>query len=340
MLEQAEACEQMGAPLNGVILRGAAADYAGRGPTYALMKHEAQARVGTAPALRLAGALHRMVLERRAPELATYYPSVGGSSAISGAWDAARALIEQQPDALRERIALPIQTNEVGRAVALLSGLMHISRAVGQQPIRLLEVGASAGLTLRFDAFGYTSAGREWGDLTGPVQLRDPWSGSEPDLGARVSIVERRGCDPHPIDPLSTAGRLALTSYVWPDQAARFERLRGAIELASRIPVTVDQASAADWVDQQLGTSTSTVTVVWHSVVMQYLTRDERERLDTVLAVKGRPAPVWRLAYEPAHEAVNGMYFKLSATEYRADGTNSTTTIGHGGGHGPPFYLA
>ncbi len=51
---------------------------------------------GSVPALRFAGALHRLVLERRAPALAVHYPSVGGTP--GDVWPAARAVVEEHLD--------------------------------------------------------------------------------------------------------------------------------------------------------------------------------------------------------------------------------------------------
>src|SRR5947209_4841585 len=42
-------------------------------------------------------------------------------------------------------------------------------------------------------------------------------------------VFERRGCDRNPIDPATEAGRIALLSYIWPDQRERFARIEAAI---------------------------------------------------------------------------------------------------------------
>lgn len=331
----------MGSPLNAVILIAAAADYEAGGITAEVLGGEELSPPGSVPSLRLTGALHRMVLERLAPELALYYPSVGGTAPIEGVWPAVRALMLEQTEAVRERVKYGVQTNEVARAVALLPGLLHIAKVTGNPKVRLLEVGASAGLTLRFQHFHYMSGEQTWGDPESPVQLTEPWRGTAPDLSQALEVVEVRGCDPFPIDPLSTDGRLTLTSYVWPDQTARLERLRGAFEIAARVPAAVDEASAADWVRDRLAEPTDAVTVVWHSVVMQYVPPAERDRLDEVLQNAELASPLWRLSYEPmrkpeSHETP----FRLLAREHRTDGSQVDTVIGHGGGHGPPFVLA
>lgn len=335
--QQAVECGRMGSPLYEALLAGAAEDYAAGGPTFAVLSDQESQPPGSVPSLRLTGALHRMVLERLAPDLAMHYPSVGGTAGINGAWSAARELIGAEPDAIKSRVALPVQTNEVARAAALLVGVIHAVRRSGMSKVRLLEVGASAGLTMRFDRFRFQDARSSYGPEDSPVVLTNPWAGQPPDLATEWELVERRGCDPSPIDPLSTEGRLTLTSYVWADQIHRLERLRGALQLAASTPAVVDRASASDWLRDRLAEPCDALTVVWHSVVMQYMTPDERARVDSVLTEARLPAPLWRLAYEPVRLG-SDYRFQLMATDC-SRGPAAAEVLAQGEGHGPPVTL-
>src|SRR5205823_9897640 len=112
-------------------------------------------------------------------------------------------------------------------------------------PVGLREIGASAGLNLRADAFRYAGAdGSVWGPEDPPVRLDPAWTAAPP-LDAPVRVVDRVGCDPHPIDATTPEGELRLASFVWPDQVERFTRLRGAVEVARRVPAEVVRAGAA-----------------------------------------------------------------------------------------------
>ena len=51
-----------------------------------------------------------------------------------------------------------------------------------------------------------------------------------------------------PVDATSTEGRLALTSFIWPDHLKRFERLRRALEVSGGIDVSLVTADALDYV--------------------------------------------------------------------------------------------
>ena len=154
------------------------------------------------PALQLMGALHRLVLEGRAPELARFYPSTGGTPDAPAARQALIDTVEQYHDVLPGLMQRPIQTNEVGRSAALLVGFLTVARQTGL-PLRVLEIGASAGLNLRWDHYRYTGPAGEWGDPDSPVEIAEAFTGQRPPLDLRPSVVERRGCDPHPLDPAS-----------------------------------------------------------------------------------------------------------------------------------------
>ena len=332
--EQAEHCRRMGSPLMTQLLEGAADDLDAGGPAADLLRpHEHDPR-GTVPALRLAGALHRLVLERRAPALALHYPTVGGTP--GDVWAAARTVIAEQHDDLRPLLRRPVQTNEVGRSAALYGGLLHVTAATGL-PVRLLEIGASAGLNLSVDRFGYDVAdGVVLGDPASPVRLTRPWTGALPPYDVAPRLVERRGCDPAPLDPASAADRLTLTSYVWADQLERFERLRAALGVAAAHPEPVERLPASAFLERELATPTPGVaTVVWHSVVWQYLDPGERRRVDELLDDAGRratdDAPLMRLSLEPHREDDGAFTLRLTS---RPGG--DAVVLADAEGHGPP----
>jgi hypothetical protein len=254
----------------------------------------------SALALRLMGGVHQLVLRGDAPELAAHYPSVGGVP--HEPWPAFVATLRAHAEELRALTRRPVQTNEVARCAAVLGGFLEVARLT-RLPLRLLEVGASAGLNLRFDHYRYELGVARWGPQDYPVLLRTRLSGRPP-LAVRPSIASRTGCDTHPVDPRTGAGRITLQSYIWPDQLERLERLRAALSVAAEVEAPVVRAGAADWVERQLGADREdNATVVFHSIVMQYLDDGERERLARALGDSGgaaRPdAPLAWLRMEP-----------------------------------------
>lgn len=282
---QARYCRQLGSPLYGGLLERAAADVLAGGPTWALLEPHLDDPAGSALALRFMGATHRLVLEGRAPELAGYYPSAGGTPNVGSAWDALRRLLADRRDEIAPLIDRPVQTNEVGRAAGLIGGFLTIASHTGL-PLRLLEIGASAGLLLRWDRFRYEARGATWGTEDSPVRLCD-FNSEEPlPFGTTTTVAQRLGCDPSPVDPTTEEGRLTLLSYVWPDQVARIRNLRAALEVAASVPAEVNAADAAGWLEHQLAEAAPGVaTVVYHSIVWQYLSDEQLDRVTAAIEV-------------------------------------------------------
>ncbi len=299
---QARACGALGSPFYAALLERVADDVAAGGPAAAVLAGHESDPTQSALSLRLMGGVHRLVLDRRAPALAVSYPSVGGTGDPDAAWPAFRDVLVEHHDELRQLLLRPPQTNEVGRAAVLAGGLAHVV-ARRRAPVRLVEIGASAGLNLRVDRFRVEAGtGDGVGPLDSPVVLRDAWRGRLPPTGEPPDVVARLGCDPHPVDPTTTEGRLVLTSYVWPDQTARLERLRAAFEVAGHTPAVVVPESAEAFV-RRLELVPGTTTVLWHSIMWQYLAREEQAAVDDALELLGASADdttgLARLSLEP-----------------------------------------
>jgi hypothetical protein len=250
----------------------------------------------SALALRLMGAVHRLVLRGDAPRLAAHYPSAGGEP--HGPWPAFLDALRDHADELRVLVEDPVQTNETARCAALLGGFLETARRTGL-PLRLLEVGASAGLNLRFDRYRYALGDERWGPAGSAVRLRSRLIGERPPLETALRVASRAGCDARPVDPRTGEGRLTLTSYVWADQLGRLERLRAALAIAAELDAPVERGRAASWTEARLAEADpGVVSVVFHSIVMQYLPAAERERFER--ALRAATGPLAWLRMEPA----------------------------------------
>jgi hypothetical protein len=315
LLDQARHCAALGSPLYAALLERAAEDAGAGGPTWGLLgDDEAPGPRADALALRLMAAAHRLALEGRASVLAARLPSTrefAGGDDVAATWRALRDLMAERADELRPLLARPCQTNEVGRSAALAYGFFEAA-ATGL-PLRLLELGASAGLNLRFDHFRYGGGGASFGPADSPVDLVGLWR--EPPRVPRVlQVAERLGCDRRPVDPASEDGRLSLLASVWADQRPRFARLRGAIEVARRVPALVEAEDASEWLPRRLSTpSPGRASVVFHSIVDEYLTPNARATLRGALREAGAratfEAPLFWLRFEAVpgelHHAVS-----------------------------------
>ncbi|HEX5376873.1 MAG TPA: DUF2332 domain-containing protein [Solirubrobacterales bacterium] len=328
---QAEACRMIGSPLYAALLEQAAADVELRGPVWEVLRgHEDDPRFSVL-GLRLLGAVNRMVIEGREPELAAAYEARDASRA----WQALRDAIERNAAELRSLVDLPVQTNEVGRCNALLFGFLTVAAETGM-PLRLLEVGASAGLNLRWDRFAYRADGFSWGPADSPLQLEFELEGKAPALPEAVEVAERRGCDANPVDASTPEGQLTLLSYVWPDQPERIARMRAALAVAGEVAVTVERETASAWTRRVLAEpAPGRATVLYHSIVSQYLSDEEREAFFGHVRAAGEragaDAPLAWLRMEPVDDRAD-----LELTTWPGGETRRLARVGY---HGSPVEL-
>jgi len=314
---QAAWCAELGSPLYASLLEAAADDLETGGPTAAILAGFESEPGTAAVALRFMAAVHRMVLEDALPDLALHYPSTGGDGDALAAWPAFRRALIDHCDMIRFLVAAGCQTNEVGRSAALLGGFLEVAHHTGM-PLRILEIGASAGLNLNWDRYRYESATGAWGDPSSPVRFDHSYDVAPP-MNRSAEVVERKGCDVHPIDPTTDEGALTLRSFVWADQLARLGLLDGAIEVARQTPVAVERIDAGDFLERELSASHDDVaTVVYHSVFAQYVDRSDWKRIELAF---DRPG-VFHLAMEPGK----------AGFEVRLDGELLGTCMAHGTG--------
>lgn len=330
---QAAYCEGIGSPLYADLLSRAAADFEAGGPVATVLRGREDDATDSMLALRLMGAVNRLVLRGREPTLADLYGDPGRDPEAT--WDAFREAVERNAAELTRLVDLPVQTNEVGRCAALLPGFLAIAAGTGL-PLRLLEVGASAGLNLRWDRYRYSAGDFDWGPADSPVRLDFELRG-DLDASPRIEVAERGGCDAAPVDPASPEGRETLLTYVWPDQAGRVERLRAALEVAAAVPVKVEREGAAAWIERRLADpAPGRATVVYHSIVLQYLSEDERAafhaNLEHAAGCATAEAPLAWLRMEPADA--------LAAVRLTTWPGGEDRRIARAGYHGSPVELA
>ena len=303
---QSVQCGEMGSLLYAGLLRGLLGDYRRDGLTARLFEGSDGRPVSDALALRYLATAHRLALAGRAPELAQHYPSCGGewdgSDITPQLLDVVRANFEDFELGLQRQV----QTNEVGRAPAIISGLAHIAERF-QLPLRLLEIGSSAGLLSRLDSYYYDNGSTQFGNRDSELVFPDSWwsrAGQSLDVGLRIE--ERAASDLSPVDASTAEGRLTMASFIWPDQGARFDRLRAALNIAAITPLPIQQSDAGAWLTSQLsgGPKQGAVTVVFHAIVWQYLPAATQTTVRNAIEQAGMhawaEAPMAWLQLEPA----------------------------------------
>ncbi len=298
---QSAACESLGSPFMARLMSLSADRLAADGAVGARL-HAWAGDVGPTGAslpLRLAGALHALVLDGDAGLRAVYPPNDVDDETL---WAAVERALDRHGARLTRWLDSPPQTNEVRRSAALIAGAHWLAAHYGL-PVRLSELGASAGLNLMFDHFALQAGEVRLGPEDASVVLSPQWDGAAPPRGD-LRVVERRGVDLNPVDPFSDEGRLRLRAYLWADQVDRRALTDAAIAIAA---AEVDQDDAIDWLAGRLAPVRGQLHLVFHTVAWQYFPVETQERGERLLAEAGTrtpsDAPLARLGMEADGQA-------------------------------------
>jgi hypothetical protein len=187
------------------------------------------------------------------------------------------------------------QTNEPARCATLLPLLARLP-----QPLALLEVGASAGLCLLIDRYGYDYGGHR----VAPVQR----VGAEPPVFAcraspatprpdGIDVAWRAGLDLEPVDVDDDGAVAWLEALVWPGEGERARLLREALAVARADPPRVVAGDLRRDLPALAAEAPARATlVVFHTAVLAYVA-DPAHRRAFADAVRALGA-VW-VANEP-----------------------------------------
>jgi hypothetical protein len=225
--------------------------------------------------------------DRRQPNL--FFAAVRCLCGVPDSSERLVQIVRQHHGRIRElMLSRTTQTNEPARCSVLLPVLARLP-----QPLALLEVGASAGLCLLPDRYGYDYGTRR----IEPVTARAPVfpcniTGAVPLPAAVPRIAWRRGIDLNPIDLLPEDGAAWLENLVWPGQQERAQRLRAAIAIARReLPTVVKGDLLTDLEPLAASAPQDATLVVFHTAVLAYVApRIARDRFAEAV---GRTQAIW-----------------------------------------------
>jgi hypothetical protein len=198
---------------------------------------------------------------------------------VAADWPDFRRRLLDHTDAVRSvMLTHATQTNEPARCAVLLPILAKLP-----QPLALLEVGASAGLCLLPECYGY--------DYPGLRILPKSASAKHPVFACAASqttplphgmprVVWRAGLDLNPLDVADASQAAWLETLVWPEQTQRLAALRDAIGLAAlHRPNIVKGDLAGNGLAALCRSAPRDATlVVFHTAVLAYVAdRGERQ---------------------------------------------------------------
>jgi hypothetical protein len=190
------------------------------------------------------------------------------------------------------------QTNEPARCATLLPALAQL-----RPPLALIEVGASAGLTLLADRYSYDYVGGFGDSGSHRVAGLDAAAptircavGGPASLPSQVpEVVWRAGLDLNPLDVTRDDDVRWLSCLVWPGEGDRAERLAAAVATARRDPPPVHRGDLLTDLPALAAQAPADATlVVFHSAVLAYVTAADRPRFTgAVGAVIGGRGGAW-----------------------------------------------
>ncbi len=245
--------------------------------------------------LRIAGGLHAIRLGGIEPALAPIY---GGEDGVDDAAIIGAALHKHEA-ALLPWLDGPPQTNEAGRSSNFIGAMLWLADHGLPPRFECLEIGSSAGINLMLARYHYDLAGVKIGPEPGAMRFAPGWEGNPPPYHP-IEIVSTKGCDVAPVDLADPAQALRLKAYIWPEHTVRFERMAAAVAEVGKSPPDLVQMNAAEFVEAELAKpqAAGTTRVLMHSIVWQYVPKDQQVRVTAAMEAAGaRATPERPLAW-------------------------------------------
>ena len=245
----------------------------------------------------LLGAVQFLLLQhvqREQHPLSAFYFSIPAfSSERADVYPLFRTFCFEHWDEIQRLLATHlVQTNEVRRCACLLPTFELIAHRTKRRPLSLVEIGASAGLNLLWDRYGYDyGEGRRCGDEHSSVQLLCTLRGEKcPGLPTTFPLVASRiGIDLHPIDVHDPEATLWLRALIWPEHEKRIRLLSNALMIAQQdTPQLLAGDALALLPDVMAAVPTDTTLCLYHTFVINQFAPEDRQCLEALFAEEAR----------------------------------------------------
>lgn len=240
--------------------RFAAQEAHGRSPLYEMLA------LGVADDADILGFLLTLPEAKRQPNL--LLAAARHLFGTPSGWEEFRHGVLDRPEDLRAlMLALVTQTNEPARCATLLPVLARLP-----QPLALIEVGASAGLCLLPDRYGYDYGRAALPAPDGAPVFPCAVNAAVPLPAAMPQVIWRAGLDLNPLDITDPEERAWLETLVWPEQRERLARLRAAMTIAAGERPRVVQGDLRQDLARLAGEAPDDATlVIFHTAVLSYV---------------------------------------------------------------------
>jgi hypothetical protein len=251
----------------------------------------------------LFGAVQYLLLSGSQHPLTEFYPNLRTTpKPIDEAYPDFRAFCLEHAESIRQLVTTRrVQTNEVGRCAALVPAFRQVAEQAGGRPLALIEIGASAGLHLRWDRYGYDygTAGYT-GNSRSPVQIVCESRGLPPPLPTQFpSIAYRVGLDLNPIDIHDEDETRWLKALIWPEHRDRVRLLESALALAREVPVRMVAGDAAITLSEVLNqVPDDTLLCIYHSYTLNQMPTEVRNQTLNVITSYSQERVLYRVSQE------------------------------------------
>lgn len=285
----------------------------------------------------LLAAMHERVLQGLEPELSQVY----SSQRLGDVGSVFVAAVLRSRDSLADALASRFtQTNEIGRVAIIAPALASLPLC---DNLTLIDVGTSAGLTLRVDDcfIDYDRHG-SLGPRESKVRVKSEVLSGHPPLRA-VHLARRIGLDRHILDPCNEDDARWILACVWPD-TGRLDRTRAALELAASQANELIEGDALESLPRLLSSIRGPVviTTTW---VVAYMSETYRAQFAAALMTASQERDVYWISVEapgvvellpevkaPSVEGPAASVVGLVA--FRGGATSDASVLAHSHSHG------
>ncbi|TMI07763.1 DUF2332 domain-containing protein [Candidatus Bathyarchaeota archaeon] len=255
-------------------------------------------------------AVHLLLLKGEHHQLAAFYPSLNNSSKhYDYVYPYFRSFVLEHQEKIHETMMThSVQTNEVGRCAVLVPAFELVAAQTKRQPLTMIEIGSSAGLTLLWDKYHYRyGEGLECGEPNSPVKIDCSLRGeTHPPIPRRLPKVgSRTGIDLSPIDVNDAENVQWLRALVWPDNQKRARQLEPAIRLVEQAPPRIITGNALDLLPNLIDKVPGKAPLcIYHSFTLTLVSKEPREKLHSLLTTASKKRDLFLVSMEWAANSV------------------------------------
>lgn len=281
----------------------------------------ARARTGQDPPYLLFATVHYLLLKGATHPLASFYrttPSFDASKQGLDPFPDFRSFcLNHEEEIVRLISTRTVQYQKPNRCAILLPALQLVARH-GKSPLSMIEIGASAGLNLLWDSYGYSySNGFRCGvHENAPLltcQLKGMYLPPLPTVLPKVAF--RIGVDLYPVDLDNTDSLVWLRSFVNPDHTFGAELLDTALKVAQSEKPEVKAGDAVELLPALLREAPENSTIcVMNSYLFLQLSQESIDSLRNTMLEFSREREVFQISLE---RVPNTDFARLELIAYR-----------------------